>query len=154
MKKGRLFMWIVVIVIVTWGGSVGLSMVMVPPSERTPNTGYKGVILSTEADRILKKACFDCHSNESRWPWYSYMPVVAVLVAHDVKDGREELNFSDWDRMENRRKSKKLKETFKSIDEGEMPMPIYLITHPEADLTAAEIKTLKAAARFKGWNGR
>jgi len=50
---------------------------------------------------VLQRSCYDCHSNEVKWPWYSYVAPVSWLVAHDVKEGREELNFSEWDRYAN-----------------------------------------------------
>ena len=49
---------------------------------------------------ILRTSCYDCHSNETNWPWYSYVAPVSFMVAGDVEDGRKSLNFSEWDKYE------------------------------------------------------
>lgn len=95
---------------------------------------------SPEAEQLWKQACADCHSNETVYPWYSYIAPVGWLVAHDVHEGRDELNIStdrrvEWDEM------------IEKIEEGEMPLPIYVIMHPEANLTAAQQETLMAGIR-------
>jgi mono/diheme cytochrome c family protein len=88
---------------------------------------------------LAKRACFDCHSNETVWPWYSNVAPVSWLVQHDVNEGREHLNFSEWDKPQ-----KDADEAAKAVREGEMPLPIYLPTHPEARLTDAEKQALIA----------
>jgi len=91
---------------------------------------------------ILRKSCFDCHSNETVWPWYSYVAPVSWLVASDVEDGRRHLNFSVWDTYNERRRNHKIKECGEEVEEGEMPLKIYLPAHPEAKLTSAEVETI------------
>ena len=54
----------------------------------------------TEVLEVLRRACYDCHSNETAWPWYTHVAPVNFLVAHDVEEGREHLNFSEWDRYD------------------------------------------------------
>jgi mono/diheme cytochrome c family protein len=88
---------------------------------------------------LAKRACFDCHSNETVWPWYSNVAPVSWLVQHDVNEGREHLNFSEWDKPQ-----KEADEAAEAVREGEMPLPIYLPTHPEARLTDAEKQALIA----------
>lgn len=88
---------------------------------------------------LAKRTCFDCHSNETEWPWYSNVAPVSWLVQRDVNEGREKLNFSEWDRPQ-----KHADEAAKEVREGEMPMWIYLPTHPEARLTDAEKQQLIA----------
>ncbi len=95
-------------------------------------------------EAILRRSCYDCHSNEVSWPWYSRLAPVSWLVARDVKKGREELNFSDWPRFA--AKSDMRDEIVEEIDEGEMPLPIYLITHRDANVTAEERAILEAWA--------
>lgn len=90
---------------------------------------------------IIKRSCYDCHSNEVDWPWYSYVAPVSWLVAHDVKEGRKELNFSEWGRHSGDAEMKQ--EMIEEIAEGEMPLPIYLITHPGASVSEQELATLK-----------
>ena len=94
-----------------------------------------------EVKAILKRSCYDCHSNEVNWPWYSYIAPVSWLVAHDVKEGREELNFSEWSKHSGDLKMKE--EIIEEIAEGEMPLPFYLITHPKASVSKQELAVLK-----------
>lgn len=91
---------------------------------------------SVQTRELAQRACFDCHSNESVWLWYSNVAPVSWLVQRDVNEGREKLNFSDWGR------AREKDEIIEVIQEGEMPMAIYLIMHPEARLNAAEKKAL------------
>ena len=66
---------------------------------------------------VLRRACYDCHSNETVWPWYSHVAPVSWLLARDVREGRAELNFSVWDSYEAKKKAKKLKETAEEVVE-------------------------------------
>jgi hypothetical protein len=86
---------------------------------------------------LAKRACFDCHSNETSWPWYSNVAPMSWLVQRDVDQGRDILNFS---MMQNRQR----KASFASeeVEKGHMPPWFYLPLHPQAQLTAAEKKTL------------
>ena len=86
---------------------------------------------------LAKRACFDCHSNETSWPWYSNVAPVSWLVQRDVDEGRSKLNFSEWDRPQ-----KDAKDAAEEVRDGEMPMWIYLPAHPEARLTDAEKQAL------------
>jgi len=88
---------------------------------------------------ILKRSCYDCHSNETIWPWYSYVAPASWLVAKDVREGREELNFSVWDTYSEKRKNHKIKECGEEVEEGEMPLWFYLPLHPEAELSQDDI---------------
>lgn len=88
---------------------------------------------------LAVRACFDCHSNESRWPWYSHVAPVSWLVQKDVVDGRKHLNFSEWDLPQ-----KNAKEAAEELRDGEMPPAIYLPLHADAKLSAAEKAELAA----------
>lgn len=85
---------------------------------------------------LAQRACFDCHSNETVWPWYSNIAPVSWLVARDTFEGRDNLNFSEWTGWGDP------DEFAEVISEGEMPLPIYLVMHPEARLTTAEREQL------------
>jgi hypothetical protein len=89
---------------------------------------------------LAKKACFDCHSNETTWPWYSKIAPFSWLVYWDVVEGRKELNFSDW--RDGSRKSEQAAEIVKEVLEGEMPPLQYYIAHPEAKLDDRSKKLL------------
>ena len=84
---------------------------------------------------ILKNSCYDCHSNNTVWPIYSYVAPVSWLVSRDVKFGREDLNFSEWGLMTKNKQDHKKEEIIEEISRETMPMPIYLLTHPSASLS-------------------
>jgi hypothetical protein len=88
---------------------------------------------SAETRTFAKKACFDCHSNETVWPWYTSIAPGSWLIYKDVVEGRNEFNFSDWQAQP--KKHKRLAEV---INAGVMPPPQYLLLHPDARLSASE----------------
>lgn len=107
----------------------------------------------SETTRMLTvRACYDCHSNETHWPWYSYVAPMSWMLLQDVHKGREVLNFSEWT-PEHAREIEP-EEAVELISKGQMPLPYYLLLHPEADLTAVEegqlinglIETLNASS--------
>ncbi len=92
---------------------------------------------SPQTRELAKRACFDCHSNETVWPWYSNIAPVSWLVYMDTIRGRERLNFSDWNRPH-----RETGEIARVVLEGRMPPAIYLPTHPNARLTTGEQQLL------------
>lgn len=92
---------------------------------------------STETRALAKRACFDCHSNETEWPWYSQVAPISWLVQNDVTEGRRKLNFSEWDRPQ-----EEAEEAAEQIQENEMPPWFYLPLHADARLSAEEKQTL------------
>lgn len=91
---------------------------------------------------IVKKACADCHTFKTQWPWYSYVAPVSWIVANHVVEGREELNFSVWQSYSDKDKAHKLKDIVEEVEKGKMPLFPYTITHPQASLTQDEVQTL------------
>ena len=92
---------------------------------------------------VLHRACYDCHSNETRWPWYSHVAPVSWLVAHDVHEARKHLNFSTWNQYNPKRQTRKLNEVWEEVDEGEMPLSYYLAVHRDAALSDADRALLR-----------
>ena len=111
------------------------------PVERTNPPVVADFDGPVEVAQILRGSCYDCHSNETSWPWYSYVAPVSWLVAHDVEEARDELNFSDWPQFAH--DDHVVKKISEEVTEGEMPLPIYLITHPEAKISPEKLATLK-----------
>jgi hypothetical protein len=99
---------------------------------------------SPQTRDLAVRACYDCHSNETVWPWYSNIAPVSWLLQHDVEEGRQNLNFSEMDKNQ-----RKADEAARELQRGKMPMPIYLPMHPEANLSQAEkdqlVQGLKAS---------
>lgn len=121
-------------------GVLVVIQVVRPDHTNPPVTGQ--IKAPPEVLTLLKRSCFDCHSNETTWPWYSQIAPVSWLVARDVKEGRKHLNFSEWEGYEAGRKAKKLEETASEVGEGGMPMEIYLPMHPDAKLSEGDRKVL------------
>ena len=93
---------------------------------------------SASTRSLARRACFDCHSNQTTWPWYSNVAPISWLVYSDVMSGREHLNFSEWQRPQD----VDLAEVAESVRGGSMPPPQYKITHASARLSAAERERL------------
>ena len=84
--------------------------------------------------RVLVTSCYDCHSHETRRPWYAWVAPVSWLVAYDIQDARGHLNFSTWNRYTPEERAEKLEEVWEEVEEGEMPLWRYLPLHPDAQL--------------------
>ncbi|MGB6328340.1 MAG: heme-binding domain-containing protein [Halarcobacter sp.] len=95
---------------------------------------------------MLKKACYDCHSNKVRWPWYSNIAPFSWMIDSHVNDGRSALNFSEWENYTEKEKKKELKEIFRTAYIS-MPLKDYIIFHEEADLTREE------RTQIRDWTG-
>ncbi len=129
---------------------VGIPFVFVAiqfaPVERSNPAAEADVPAPANVRAILRRACYDCHSNETVWPWYSRVAPFSWLVVRDVREGRKELNFSTWNRISTRQQVKKLKESWKEVDEGEMPPWYYLSMHRDATLSAEDRAALHSWA--------
>ena len=99
---------------------------------------------SPQTRELAVRACFDCHSNETVWPWYSNVAPVSWLVQRDVDEGRSELNYSEWNRPQEG------EESAETVRERSMPPRVYLLTHPEARLNDSQLAALASglAATF------
>lgn len=91
--------------------------------------------ISSEVSTLLRSACYDCHSNETRYPWYSYITPVSWSIFDHISHGREEVNFSDWASLRKSKKVRILKDVVDEVGEGKMPLDSYTIMHSEAKLT-------------------
>ena len=122
---------------------IGFGLIQFIPVPHTNPAVVKNVDAPPQVQAILKRACYDCHSHETVWPWYADIAPVSWLLAWDVHEGREELNFSVWNQYTGKKKDKKMKEIAEEIDEGEMPPWFYLPLHPEARLSSTEQQELR-----------
>ena len=134
MKKRKIILWIVISLVL-----LGLLIQLIP----LPGRGHNPAVAaepqwdSPQTRTLIKRACYDCHSNETVWSWYSYVAPVSWLIYNDVMEGRSRLNFSEWDRPQ-----QGTGEIVEMIQEGEMPPFQYLPLHPEARLSSAEKQQL------------
>ena len=125
----KILKWIVIIGIV---GFIGLQFIPYNRNHTNPPVVSEPNWDSQATKDIAVRACYDCHSNETVWPWYSNIAPVSWLIQRDVDSGRRHLNFSDW------ANSREKQEIVEVISGGYMPPSQYLLMHPEAKLTDAE----------------
>ncbi len=91
---------------------------------------------SQEIATLLKDACYDCHSNQTKYPWYTSVAPLSWWIKGHIDHGREHLNFSTWSDYPAKKASHKLEECFEVVEGKEMPMLTYWLVHPEANLSA------------------
>jgi hypothetical protein len=117
------------------------------PASRTNPPVTAELDAPMEVISVFNKSCYDCHSNETEWPWYSYIAPVSWLVSSDVDGGRSHLNFSEWENLSRKDKVKMKEEIWEEIEKGDMPLWKYSILHPDASLKQ-EDKNL-----IRDWSG-
>ncbi|MBM9501852.1 heme-binding domain-containing protein [Leptospira sp. 201903071] len=96
-----------------------------------------------EVKKILKKSCYDCHSDLTVWPWYTKVFPINVYLYHHVEEGKAELNFSEWETLSKKEKAKKGDEILEALEEGEMPLGDYVLLHPNSKISKEELEILK-----------
>ncbi len=133
MKK-KMILWIAAAMVLI---ALLIQLVPLPGRGNNPPVAAEPKWDSPQTRALAKRACFDCHSNETTWPWYSYVAPVSWLVYNDVMEGRSRMNFSEWNQPQ-----RAAAEASSVLQEGEMPPAIYLPLHPFARLTAAEKQAL------------
>ena len=115
--------------------------------QNNPQSNQEPAWDSPQTRALAVTACFDCHSNQTRWPWFTRVPPGSWLAVFDTVRGRRALNFSDW----NARQARRGRESAEQIREGKMPPATYLLMHSEAQLSTAEqqqlIQGLQASLR-------
>jgi hypothetical protein len=132
------------------GLCVAFAAIQLVPVNRTnpPVQGdFQG---SAELVSILRRACYDCHSNETVWPWYSRIAPVSWVIAHDVNEGRAALNFSTWNQLSANKQTEAMRESWEEVGEGKMPTWYYVALHPEARLSPADQSVLRAWSASAG----
>lgn len=115
---------------------------LVPVSRTNPQV-QEEMPAPPEVRQLLKRSCYDCHSHETRWPWYSHVAPMSWLLAYDVAEGREHLNFSTWNAYDEKDRRENLEEALEEVEEGNMPMTPYLWLHRDAVLSDADRALLK-----------
>ena len=133
-------------------GAVALIAVAIQlvPVARTNPPVQTEISAPPDVMRVLEKSCYDCHSHETVWPWYSRVAPVSWLVVQDVTEGRENLNFSTWNAYDEREQVHNIKEIVEEVEKGKMPLPKYVRQHPQARVTPEELALLKEWAESAG----
>jgi len=122
---------------------------LVPTGRSNPPERGALVIRDAAVADVFDRACADCHTNRTTWPWYSKVAPVSWWVVDHVEEGREHMNLSDWASLSTEDRDHAMEEVVEVMEEGEMPLRSYTWGHPEARLTDAERETLVAWARAK-----
>lgn len=138
MKRTLIIAALVVVVLL-----LGIQLV---PVERSNPPVVANLEAPAAVEAVLRTSCYDCHSNETSWPWYSRVAPVSWLVADDVEEARKHLNFSSWGSYEPRKQARLREQVWEEVSDGEMPLLMYRLAHPAARLTPAARETLK------GWS--
>jgi len=142
MRKLNMIGWLAVLVVAI------VLVIQVIPVERNVSTVPPGQSFEktekvpANVAAILKVSCYDCHSNNSRYPWYSELQPGAWFMAQHIKKGRDELNFDEFNNYSKRRKKAKIKSIISQIEKDEMPLRSYRMMHGNARLSADEKKEL------------
>ena len=125
--------------VVQWVLAAGVLIQLIPfgRDHTNPADAKEPAWDSVATKDLVRRACFDCHSNQTLWPWYSHVAPVSWLVQRDVNGGRRHLNFTEWDKPQ-----RHAKDIAEQVKQGDMPPWFYLPMHPAARLTDAEKQAL------------
>ena len=113
------------------------------PTQRANPPAGRDISAPPGIEATLRRACYDCHSNETRWPWYSRVAPISWLVLHDVELGRKEINFSEWGEYRPATRKRKLQWMDRALRREAMPSWSYRILHPDARLTEEDRAALE-----------
>lgn len=128
---------------------VALLLAQFVPAARSNPPEHGAAVAPPEVQAVLQRACYDCHSNETVWPWYSKVAPASFVIANHVREGRKELNLSLWDQYNDQRKTRKKREIAKQIDidKGEMPPWYYTPLHSDSKLSEKDRELILNWAR-------
>jgi hypothetical protein len=141
-RAKKILKWVAIAAIVVVAG-----VQFIGPAKSNPVAAQSQAIeahlqVPPQVATILDQSCNDCHSNKTRWPWYSNVAPVSWFVIDHVNHGRSHLNFSDWGRFERREAEDMLSSICKEVQSGAMPLSSYTPLHAGSELTSEEIKVL------------
>ncbi|MCF8242258.1 MAG: heme-binding domain-containing protein [Melioribacteraceae bacterium] len=129
---GKIGMYVIIVVVIA---VLGIQFI---PVDRTNPPVENEITAPAHVMNVIKTSCYDCHSNETNWLWYSYVAPSSWFVADHVAEGREHLNFSDWYSYEPKKQKKLMEEIWEEVEEGEMPLASYTFMHPKAALNDSQ----------------
>lgn len=138
----RIIKWVAIVLVL---GFVGIQFVR--PARTNPVIDQSQTLeahtrMTPEVGTIFERACNDCHSSRTTWPWYTNVAPVSWWVIDHVNHGREHLNYSEWGKMKPADQNKSLQEICEEVEDGNMPLPSYLPMHPNARLSEQDKRVL------------
>ena len=138
----RIIKWMIIIVIVVFAGIQLIRPARTNPPIDPTRTIEARTQMPEEVGMLFDMSCSDCHSYETKWPWYSKVAPVSWLIWSDVQEGRSALNLSAWAQYDARRANEQLTNIEKMVSRGVMPLWQYRLMHREARLTSGDVKLL------------
>lgn len=135
--------------IILWIAVIFLGMQLIPVDRAnkpvSKKTNFVDIYKTPDSIKlILQNACYDCHSNETRYPKYAYVAPISWLIKDHINDGRAHLNFSEWGSYGKELKENAMEKAAATVKSYEMPLPAYVSYHPKANLTTKQRKILEA----------
>ena len=127
--------------------AAGFLLIQLVPAERTNPPIEADLEAPADIKAILRRACYDCHSHETRWPWYSYVAPTSWYVTNHVEEARGDLDFSAWPRFDLEAQAEALEEIGEQVSKGKMPLSSYLLLHRDARLDPAERERIVSWAK-------
>ena len=132
-KKLRFSLWFVLVIFI--------AIQFVPLNKENPNSEMAMDILEVtkapeEVQNVIRNSCYDCHSNETKWPWYAQVAPVSFIIINHVEEGRDHVNFSEWASYNDEDHINILKEMKKEVEKNGMPLKSYVILHHNATINA------------------
>jgi len=129
--------------VVMAGAAMFAGLQVIPVDRSSPPVDASRTIFASEAlpakvETVLRRSCQDCHSNQTRWPWYSYVAPTSWIVAHDVHAARRHMNLSEWAGYPARKREEKLNGICEQVVNGDMPEGKYALIHRRARVTEDE----------------
>jgi hypothetical protein len=146
MKRKRILLILLALIIIIQFVPADLPEV----TSDNPNDLFANNEIPENIENLIRTTCYDCHSNETVYPWYSYVAPVSFLISKDTREGRHHLNFSEWEKMDSIEKAEALDDIAEEVEEGEMPMKIYPIIHSDAKLSDADRHAIEEWAEKTG----
>jgi hypothetical protein len=133
-------------VLISLGVLLLLLQVFQPIRNKSPHISEKDITVMYQVPdgvkAILQSSCYDCHSNNTQYPWYSYVQPMGWWLTHHINEGKAELNLSEFGEYSVRRQQSKLKAIAESVEDGDMPLSSYTLIHTSAKLSLTEKKQL------------
>jgi hypothetical protein len=140
MKKA--LKWIGISLVVLLVVSQAIRPAKTNPAVDETQTMEANTHMSPEVATIMERACSNCHSSRTTWPWYSQVAPVSWFIVSDVNDARRKWSLSDWGTYKPDKKASKLQEICEQVEQGEMPLESYVLIHPTAKLSESDKQLL------------
>jgi cytochrome c551/c552 len=138
----RVLKWIVIVLIVVFLGSQFVRPARTNPPVDESQTIFARTQMTPQVSAIFERSCRDCHSNKTVWPWYTNVAPISWWLSSHVNEGRQNLNLSEWDKLDRDRQDRKLRQICDEVSDGVMPLSSYVPMHPQSKLSDEDKKTL------------